>query len=169
MVEITKVYKQNIPATRFIGKKYSDADRVNGGFGAKWGEWFQNGWFDEIEKQVDGSSGDLFEDGGATIGLMGKENGEFRYWIGYFTPADTVAPSGFESIDFPACNIGIAWLYGKEEEIFGKEPMCAERLEKEGYEIIDFEGYNCFERYACRFASADEKGNLILDLGFFVK
>lgn len=35
MYEIVKTYKQAIPAMRFIGMKYGDADRVNGGFGAK--------------------------------------------------------------------------------------------------------------------------------------
>jgi len=169
MVEITKVYKQSIGATRFIGKKYGDEDRVDGGFGVKWGDWFANGWFDAIEKQVDGKLADSFEDGCASIGLMGHENGAFKYWIGHFTPADTVVPEGFQSIDFPACNLGICWFYGKEEEVFGKEPMGAERLEQEGYETVVFEGYMCFERYSGRFATADEKGNLTLDVGFFVK
>ena len=35
MVEIIKVFKENIPSLRFIGKKYND-------FG-HWGEWWQNG------------------------------------------------------------------------------------------------------------------------------
>lgn len=52
MVEIINVYRQSIPAMRFIGKKYGDSDRVDGGFGAKWGEWFGNGWFTAIEKQI---------------------------------------------------------------------------------------------------------------------
>lgn len=49
-MEIVKTYRQSIPATRFIGKKYGDEDRVNGGFGQQWGEWFQNGWFDVLEE-----------------------------------------------------------------------------------------------------------------------
>lgn len=36
MAEIIKVFKENVPAMRFIGKKYS-------GFGPMWGEWFANG------------------------------------------------------------------------------------------------------------------------------
>jgi len=51
MAEIIKTYKQSVPEMRFVGKKYGNADRVNGTFGAKWGEWFQNGWFEEIKKQ----------------------------------------------------------------------------------------------------------------------
>ncbi len=44
MVEILKVFKENIPTMRFIGKKYDD-------FG-HWDEWWQNGWFDVIEKTM---------------------------------------------------------------------------------------------------------------------
>ena len=41
MAEIIKTFKENVPAMRFIGKKYPD-------FGGWWGDWFANGWFDEI-------------------------------------------------------------------------------------------------------------------------
>lgn len=41
MAEVIKTYKQSMPATRFIGKKYGDEDRVNGFFSAKWGDWHQ--------------------------------------------------------------------------------------------------------------------------------
>ena len=54
-MEIVKTYRQSIPATRFIGKKYGDEDRVNGGFGQQWGEWFQNGWFDVLEEAAGGA------------------------------------------------------------------------------------------------------------------
>ena len=59
MAEIIKSYKQSIGAMKFIGKKYGDADRANGTFGAKWGEWFENGWFGVIEKQISGSIKDI--------------------------------------------------------------------------------------------------------------
>ena len=49
-VEIVKTYKEHFPSLRLIGKRYSDEDRQNGSFGHKWGEWFQNGWFDKLEK-----------------------------------------------------------------------------------------------------------------------
>ena len=76
MAEIIKSYKQSVRALRFIGKKYGDSDRVNGTFGAKWGEWFNNGWFGEIEKQTDGKLKDIYEDGDAYIGLMRGGHGE---------------------------------------------------------------------------------------------
>ena len=79
MAEIIKTYKQSIPAMRFIGKKYTDEDRVDGSFGAKWGEWFQNGWFEVIESLCDDEFIKIYEDGKAYIGLMKEVNDGFEY------------------------------------------------------------------------------------------
>ncbi|MDR2546381.1 MAG: GyrI-like domain-containing protein [Lachnospiraceae bacterium] len=169
MAEICKVYKQRVGNMRFIGKKYLNSDRVNGMFGAKWGEWFENGWFTLLEKHVDGSLKDTYEDGDATIGLMREENGfdSFEYWIGYFVPENTKVPEGFTYVDFPESELGVCWVYGKVHEVFGLEGMCRERLEKEGYEVTS---NWCIERYSCpRFTTPDEKGNVIIDICFFVK
>ena len=151
---------------RFIGKKYGDGDRVNGDFGAKWGEWFDNGWFAQIEQQVKGNPKDICEEGDATIGLMRDYNGVFEYWIGLFTPEGTTVPDEYAYIDFPAGNFGVCWVYGKEAEIFMREGQCGERLQRDGYNInADW----CFERYADpRFTTPDDKGNIILDICFFV-
>lgn len=47
MAEIIKVFRENIPTMRFIGKKYDN-------FG-HWGEWCQNGWFDLLEQTMGGT------------------------------------------------------------------------------------------------------------------
>ena len=41
MPEIIKVFKEEIPTLRFVGKKYDN-------FG-HWDEWWENGWFDLLE------------------------------------------------------------------------------------------------------------------------
>ena len=144
MAEIINAYKQKIGAMRFIGKKYGDSDRVNGSFGSKWGEWFENAWFGAIEKQYSGKLADIYEDGDAYIGLMREdEKGIFEYWIGIFMPEGTAAPDGFSYIDFPAGNLGVCWVYGKEAEVYMHEGYCGEKLEKEGYKI---NSSWCFER-----------------------
>jgi len=168
MPEIIKVYKQSVGAMKFIGKKYSNDDRVNGSFGTKWGEWFGNGWFDVIENQFDGNLADVLEDGGSYIGLIREEHGGlFEYWIGIFVPEKTSVPDGFEFIDFPPGDLGVCWIYGKEEDVYMLEGECGERLKKEGFDLnINF----CFERYVCpRFTTPDEKGNIILDICFYLK
>ena len=170
MAEIIKVYKQSVGATRFVGKKYGDGDRVNGTFGAKWGEWFQNGWFDIIIKLFDGNLADIYEDGGSYIGLMrgeGTPDDPFEYWIGVFMPEGTAVPEGFDYVDFPAGNLGVCWIYGKEADVYMREGECGSRLKSEGF---DADSGWCFERYACpRFTTPDEKGNIILDICFYVK
>lgn len=95
MADITKIYTQEVPAFRFIGKKYGDEDRVNGGFGAQWGQAFENGLFSRLEQLADQT---LFEDAAAYIGLMRcKDNEPFIYAIGMFCPANTPVP---EKMDF---------------------------------------------------------------------
>jgi len=170
MAEIIKVYRQSMGPARFIGKRYTNKDRgPNGMFGIRWMEWGQNGWFDLLKKQGNGSLKDTCEDGDAAIGLMREEGGNFdnfEYWIGCFMPANTAVPEGFQYVDFPKSELGVCWLYGNEAEIFGLEAKCLERLEQEGFEITtDW----CFERYVPSRFHQDEKGNVILDVCFYIK
>ncbi|HZK34362.1 MAG TPA: hypothetical protein VFD33_03525 [Bacillota bacterium] len=171
MAEVIKTYRQSVPALRFIGKKYEDKDRVNGGFGKQWGDWFSNGWFEMLEKNCDIKS--VYEDGDAYIGLMRWKEGEpFEYWIGVFCPEGGEVPMGYSFIDFNKADLGIAWLYGKEDEVYGQEHKCAESCEKEGYKIVpDEQGAHWFfERYACpRFTTPDETGNIILDICHYIE
>jgi len=166
MITITKVYKESMPATRFIGKKYGNEDRVDGGFGHLWGEWFENDYFGTIAKAVDGELADFFVEAGATIGLMTAENGIFQYWIGYFTPTTTPVPDGFQSVDFAANNLGVCWVHGYEHEVFMQEENCAKQLAEAGIKIND---NWCFERYTCRFTEQDSDGKIILDVCYFVE
>lgn len=175
MAEIIKTYSQQVPALRFIGKKYGDDDRVNGSFGAKWGEWFQNGWFEVIERLHEGSSSEIYEDGDAYIGLMRAKDGEpFEYWIGMLMPEGTAVPEGFGFVDFPESTLGVCWVYGSDAtgDIYCHEDECAAKLTEAGLEIQNDKDGACwiFERYGCpRFTTPDEKGNVILDICFFVK
>jgi len=174
--EVVKTYRQSVPATRFIGKRYGDEDRVDGGFGKQWGEWHENGWFKLLEDACPKAD---FEDADAHIGLMRwKENDEhemlepFQYWVGMFFPEGTQVPEGFGFLDFPASDLGAAWLYGKEDYIYKQEHLAAESCGKQGMKIIpDEEGaYWFFERYvSSRFCTPDEKGKIILDICHYVE
>lgn len=173
MPEIIKVYKQSIPAVRFIGKKYGDDDRIGGGFGAKWGEWFQNGWFDTLESLVDSSLKDTYEDTDAYLGFMRCKDGEpFEYWIGMFTAAGTSVPDGYDYIDIKESNIGVCWVHGEDGTVYCYEDKCAEKLKEENMEVIsDDNGAWCFfERYGCpRFTTPDTENKIILDICHYVK
>jgi len=171
--EIIKVYKQDVPALRFIGKKYGDNDRIDGMFGKHWENWFQNGWFDLIEKQTNKELKSIYEDGDAYIGLMRWKEGEpFEYWIGIFMPENTSVPAGYEYHDFPKATLGVCWVHGKEPDVYMWEEDCGKKLKENGYEVIkDNENAHWFfERYACpRFTTPDENGKVILDVCHFIK
>lgn len=173
MAEIIKTYRQSMPAMRFIGKKYGDDARINGNFSAKWDEWFGNGWFAIIEKQVSTGIKDIFKDGDAYIGLMRCKEGEpFEYWIGMFTPEATPVPDDFLHIDFPKSELGVCWLYGKEGDVYAKEDKCWAKLTQEGYKMIpdSKSAWWFFERYVCpRFTTPDDQGNIILDICYYIE
>jgi len=160
-VEIRKTYKEHFPSLRLIGKRYSDEDRLNGSFGHKWGEWFQNGWFDRLEQLSP-----IPENGDAYLGVMRVVDGMVEYWIGMFFPENTQAPEGFAYEDIPAFDAATCWLYGNEKngELFGLEVhnMVVDEASKHGFIRKDNDW--CLERYNCpRFTSPDDKGNVILD------
>lgn len=171
MAEVIKTYKQRIPATRFIGKKYGDEDRVDGLFGARWGDWHQNNWFADIEN-APGSNTTFFEDAGGCIGLMRWKEGEpFQYWIGMFTPEGTTVPEGFQHLDLPAKTLGVCWIQGTEPDIYGKDDLVMEAFHQHGIEpVTDEEGaFWFFERYTCpRFTEPDGNGRVILDHCYFI-
>ncbi|MCL2704121.1 MAG: GyrI-like domain-containing protein [Defluviitaleaceae bacterium] len=164
MTEIIKAYRQDVPALRFIGKRYVNGDRIGKSFGTRWGEWFVNGWFDLIEERTGGVS--AYEDSAANIGLMRGENENYEYWIGMFTPEGTDVPEGFGHVDFPEGAFGVCWIYGKEVELYGREAECLERLKEEGFEAGEW----WFERFVCpRFTEPDKDRKVILDVGFVIR
>lgn len=170
MAEIIKAFKEHLPACRFIGKRYTEADREGGGFGAKWGEWFANGWFEQIE-----ALGSLPENGDAYVGLMtcAADWADFDYCIGMFMPAGTDVQEGFVSKEMPESDVAICYIYGKEDggDIYSQHEACCARYQTEGlWPPRATDGRVCFfERYNCpRFTTPDEKGNVILDYGCYI-
>ena len=167
MAKIINTFKENAPAMRFIGKKYPD-------FGGWWGEWFANGWFDQIEQAMGGVDSilQIWENGGGYVGLEQRcENAPFAYWIGMFTHANTLVPQGFDSVDFPAIGIGTCWIYGKENDVHDTS-ACKRKLAENGMEPwMDESGATwSFENCLCPcYTTPDHQGNVILDYCYFVK
>ncbi len=170
--EIIKVYKEHLPSLRFIGKCYTNADRI-GGFGHKWGEWFQNGWFDTLEKL-----GELKEVENGYIGLMRYNvascEDSFEYWIGMFFPVNTTVPEGYGYIDLDESDLAVCWIKGKEDDgLYAMHDACIDKYKENGMDSfkVDNKNYLCFfERYNCpRFTSPDENGDIILDYGMYIK
>lgn len=167
MAEIIKTFKEDIPAMRFIGKKYPN-------FGPMWGEWFANGWFDKLEEAMGGVEKitAIWENGGGYVGLERRADRQpFEYWIGMFTPANTPVPEGFSYIDFSEVNLGTCWIYGKEKEVHNTK-ACKGAVIDQGLELWtdDNGGVWSFENCTCpRYTTPDEQGNIIMDYCYFVK
>ena len=165
MAEIIKVFRENIPTMRFIGKKYDN-------FG-HWGEWWQNGWFDLLEQAMGGTDKilSIWENGGGYIGVERRAEGEpFEYYIGMLTPENTPVPDGFVSIDFKDLSLGTCWIYGKENEVHDTS-ACKQKLAENGMEIWQDQNGAVwsFENCLCpRYTTPDENGNVILDYCYFV-
>ena len=154
---------------RLIGKRYEG----EAGF-ARWGDFFENGWFDQIEAAMGGEQRikELWEDGGGYVGVEFRKEGKLlKYWIGMFAPPGTAVPAGMESLDFGEGCLGVCWNYGKEDEVHdvaGHE----EALSRAGMELWkDAQGAVIrFENGLCpRFTTPDGQGNVILDWCYFVR
>ena len=174
MHKIIKAYKQSIPETRFIGIKYGDGDRDEyGSFGEKWGLAHASDLFGKIESAVGiDKIRVLYEDSDAYVGLMRCNADEpFQYWIGMFTPAGSPVPDGMEYVDFVASELGIAWIYGDEGDVFCHDDECVAELTKIGCAPKNDESGSMwfFERYQCpRYTTPDDDGKIILDSGYFI-
>jgi predicted transcriptional regulator YdeE len=170
--EIIKVYQQEIPATRFIGKRYTKSDMIDGMFSHVWEEWGNNGWFDIVEGM---SSADLFIDSDGMIGMFKMYENEFEYWLGMFFPADTKVPDGFQSIDFSEHKIAVCWVKGVMPDIFFLGNECIAKIKESGYEHQAYEDNGntiwwYYERYATgRSENPADDGTIILDMCFIVE
>ena len=173
--EIIKIYTEELPQTRFIGKKYGINNQIQHSFSHLWDQWFNSGWFEQIEKSVLllGLEKEWFHESGSYIGLeIWNDAGFFEYWIGMFTPARTMVPENMEFLDFSANKLGVGWVHGTMDNIFEMHEIIKELLITEGYiPIINSDGnWISFERYNCpRFTTPDRDHKLVLDYAYFIK
>ena len=169
-MKILKVYREHMPSVKLIGKRFQNQDRdEHGTFAAYWQQSFQEGWFDILKecKIIPGISEDY-------LGMMRALNGmeHFEYWIGAFMAPDSQIPKGFEAADIPEGDVGICWLYGSEKgkELYseGASNLTMAALKENGMMFSETGWF--FERYNCpRFTAPDEQGNVILDIGAYLK
>lgn len=119
---IIKVYKQSIPAARFIGKNYGSGNHPD------WGDAFGSDVFGKIEEVLGDEDNRyiLYEDADAYLGLYyrNSETGGYDGWAGMLTPAGTEVPEGLDYMDFPEQSLGICWIYGKQSEVYNLVSQC---------------------------------------------
>lgn len=171
-VNVTNLYRERMPAIRFIGKRYTHADlNADGSLLDRWNEWFQNGWFNLLN----GLPGLPGYEG---VAHTGYHNGaETEFWIGMMFPKDTAVPEGFNFADLPAGDTAVCWLRGYREtgELYtpAARSLCLAKIREAGYAMkLDFDGEPCkwtFERYhSRRFFLPDDEGKITMDYCVYV-
>lgn len=169
-MEIKKVMKESIPQVTLIGKRYTNRDRdASGTFASHWQEWFAQGWLDQL-RQCPAAPG-VSDDPLGVMRMTGDGEDGFEYWIGMFRAKGAQAPEGFASVEIPAGEAGVCWLYGSDKngEIYSVEAsdLSMAALRDQGWRFAETGWF--FERYNCpRFTQPDEKGNVILDIGAYL-
>ena len=165
-MDILNAYHEMAPAARFIGRGYTEADRVNGNFSALGGMVCAQGGL-RAWRRCSPTAGTALPRGRQLYRLM-RQRAPSRLNIGLvcFCAGHTV-PQGMEHIDMEPWHMGVCWVKGKEPDIYGKEHACRERLTAAGFETWQGpdNAWLTLERYQCpRFTQADEEGQRILDI-----
>jgi len=171
--KIVKTYKQEIPALRFIGKKYPVEnknsievfDKILGNMD----NWHWNHMFNVIEKQYNTDLRTLYEGSDSFVSLMRKNEGVVsEYWLGIFMPRGTDVPAGYEVIDFPESKLGICRVYGKRNSIIHYDTYCRKKLAEDGIEYQENEKW-FFQRFNWHgFFEEDKFGKRLLDYCYFL-
>ena len=174
MAKIIKVHKEQLPALKVIGIKYTNADRdESGGYGQLWHQWMTENKFEALQKMP---TIPYIESG--VVGFMRHKPDDFKqtfeYWIGMFFADDTVVPEGFDSIHVEAGVIATCWIQGNSDDgsIYKMHDKCLEAMRTNAMSEIRVgaDGYvEFFERYNDeRFGRVDENGERILDYCVYI-
>lgn len=159
-MEIVQITRESTPAVRFIGKRYP----ASANYGAAWGQWWQSGWFEPLDKLPRRAA--INQD--AYCAAKRIVGGELEYWIGMFFEPTVDAPEGYESVDLEALTFAVCWLKDKPDspELTGlaAHERCVAAMRQQG--MVRKEDDWCFERYQCpRYTTPDADGHVILDYG----
>jgi len=158
---IKKVYKQKLPALRFIGKKCTEPTAPANVLYLL-DNWQLKGRFDVIEKQSSLDYKTFFEGGDAYVSLVMEKDGVLEHWMGMFMPKGTDVPEGYEKLDFPKMTIGVSCVYGKRDEVVNYEAESKNKLTAEGFPLEN--GRLFFRRFNWRgFYNEDIYGKCLLD------
>ena len=152
-MKIVKMYTVNLPALRLIGKP-CNCDIHN--FVGDWDEWFENGWFEQLEKL-----GVAPENGNLYLGVTDNNGG---YWIGLLFPSGTPVPDGFNYTEIPAASYAVLQLAGKKDkELLDPDgiKLVINEISKRGLSPVPLWKGWCIEQYNHPHAQ-NGKGKILL-------
>jgi len=163
---IKNIYKQKLPALRFIGKKYNEPPCPKNVLYLL-DNCQINGLFNDIEKQSSIDYKTFYEGADAYISLVRKKDELFEHWMGMFLPKGTECPQGYEALDFPKMTIAVCRAYGTRDEVVNFEKEAEKKLKEEGFTPDNSGIY--FWRFNWRgFYNEDIYGKCLLDYCYLV-
>ena len=158
-MEIVKVCNEPLPELRFIGKRCLCSPE---NFIKAWDDWYQHGWFDQLEK-----SGVATQNGNAHLGMTSDDGN--CYWIGLLFPPSTAVPDGFEHEDIPAGNYAVIKIAGKNnKELLNEEGAMLCFKEMRNHNFTHDPGRHDFELYTRPFTERG-KGKILFECMFAIK
>lgn len=129
MAALGKMEFFNLPPLRMIGKEVSHGYDCGNPVPELWEKCLR----EETLKILETLSPEI----DYYIGWMGDYNSEtkqFAYIAGYFMPANTPVPEGFQYRDLSACMVGMGYINGRFENVFPRlHDMTVDGIQAHGY------------------------------------
>ena len=169
MAEMIRFEMVRRPAMRMIGKqvlvKAGDSNPVP----ALWSRCLMDGSLFTLESMRGWHAPSPLIDTSETyVGWMGnwRSKNVFLYLAGMLMKPNCPVPHGYEAIDLPASEMALAWMRGKQPELYGQESILKKRMDQAACR----HGNWGMEVYTgARFHKRDENGDVILDLYYAVE
>jgi|GEM_PF-645932 len=175
---IIETYKQQIPALRFIGKKFIEPfnDNTYKKINTNLDIMRSNSEFDEIEKLSKADIKTIYKGSNFYTCLIRKKSeGLIEYLLGMFIQEKSNIQSDYEItdyeiIDFPKSELAVCSVYGKRDIIINYDKECRRKLENEKILKNDIDTGNWFlQRFNWnKFCGEDKFGNRILEYCYFI-
>lgn len=138
MAVLGKMEFFNLPPVRMIGKGISHGYDCENPVPELWEKRFREGSLKILET--------LSPEMDYFIGWMGDYNSEtkqFYYIAGYFMPAGTPVPEGFQYRDLSACMVGMGYINGSFDDVFPRlHDLTVGGIQAYGYEPDYSQGWS---------------------------
>ena len=106
------------------------------------------------------------------IGLMyeDEKTKKWYYLVGLLVKPGCAVPEGYTAVPMKASRAAVAWILGKDGDVYQNEhALTEEAIKKNGFRADHDAGWNMELYNKERFTTPDEEGNIIVDYYFPVK
>jgi len=154
---------KDLPALKAIGKEIvvgMEELQNNNPIPAQWEQCLNEGMFEHLAGELKDY---LYNSAYIGYMLMINEK-QFVNLCGILAHAEATVPEGYVSYDIPAHTAGIAWIQGKEPDIYIAEHTLSEpAMDAAGYKYDMSKGFSIEVYDGERYTNIDQNGDRILD------